>query len=224
MDEIENKRERFLTKGLARHLGSERYLAELKKAVSSRLSTIEYERLTEEQLSSFVDIVHSAQELVDKIDEHNSKAEDLISLDDFWEEQEQIINGESISGSNGNKGEVDSNLMEYTTNKHYKKENTDIEIITPREVQERLSPKEDGLIKEAAEVVKDVVNGNLKQHIFDGYYEVYLSQVAYPEKIVQRLGEMLEQAGWDVRLSSQDAAHYEDDPSTRLVLKIKEEN
>lgn len=122
----------------------------------------------------------------------------------------------------GNKGAMEKiNLMEYYTTKHFSEKETDIEIITPEEVQELLRPKEDGLLKEAAEVVKEVVKGNLTHYMLNGYYDVYLSQAAYPEKIVQRLGEMLEQAGWDVRLSSQNPTRFGGDPSTRLVLKFK---
>lgn len=99
----------------------------------------------------------------------------------------------------------------------------DIGIITPEEVKKLLKPKEDELLKEATAVVREVVKGNLEQHIFEGSYEVYLKQEHYPKQIVQRLVKMMEQAGWDVK-TSDTADMGDENPSTKLVLKIKEEN
>ncbi|AII28134.1 hypothetical protein LD13_gp215 [Bacillus phage Bobb] len=222
MDEIEKKREEFLTKGLAKYLGEGNYLIGLKAALSSRLSTIQYEGLTEDQVASFVDIVDCLDALIDKIDEHNSKAKGLVSLDDFWEEQKQVINGEIISDSNGGKGEVDSNLMESVTTKHYSEMESNIKLLTPSVVKQMLKPTEDKLLQDAAEVTNKLIESNLRGLLFDGHIEVYFEEHSYPEQVINLLVEKLEQAGWDVELS-EEADDFDVTSKYCLTLTMGEE-
>ncbi|WNO29772.1 hypothetical protein [Bacillus phage SDFMU_Pbc] len=222
MNEIEERWDRFLAKGLAKHLGAGEYLTGLKEALNSRIPTIQYEGLTEDQVASFVDIVDCLEALIDKIDEHNSKVKGLISLDDFWEEQEQIINGESTSASNRNKGEMDSNLMESVTTKHWSEMESNIKLLTPSEVKKLLKSTEDKLLEDAAEVTNKLIKSNLRGLLFDGHIEVYFEEHSYPEQVINMLVDKLEQAGWDVELS-EEADDFDVTSKYCLTLTMWEE-
>lgn len=211
MDEIEKKREEFLTKGLANYLGAGNYLTGLKAALSSRLSTIQYEGLTEDQVASFVNIVDCLDALIDKIDEHNSKVSGITKID---------TDNEVEDDDTGNK--VEPNLMESVTTKHYSEMESSIELLTPSEVKKLLKTTEDKLLKDVAEVTNKLIKSNLRGLLFDGHIEVYFEESSYPEQVINRLVEKLEQAGWDVELE-EEADDFDVSSHYCLTLSIGEE-
>lgn len=190
MDEIAEKWDRFKTRGLARHLGAGEYLTGLKEALSSRIPTIQYEGLTEDQLASFVDIVNCLKALVDKIDEHNSKGSEVTNIDNEVED--------------GNKGDnIEYSSMDSVITKQYNEMESNIELLTPSEVKQLLKPTEDKLLQDAAEVMNKLIKSNLRGLLFDGHIEVYFEEHSYPEQVINLLVEKLEEAGWDVELNEE---------------------
>lgn len=209
MDEIAEKWDRFKTRGLARHLGAGEYLTGLKEALSSRIPTIQYEGLTEDQVASFVDIVNCLQALVDKIDKHNSKVSEVTNIDNKVED-----------GDKGDKVEYSS--MDSVITKQYNEMESNIELLTPSEVKKMFKPTEDKLLEDAVEVTNRSIKANLSELLFDGNFEVYFVKSNYPERVINTLVDKLEQAGWDVELN-EEADDFDETSKYCLTLTMWEE-